>query len=90
MQDVFNFYYNKKFQTLIHIILEQILKNQTTRFKINYNFVFLLRNIENEEFRYYHASHNNAQIPVRALLINNRKELIQFFNSLAEEDLGKD
>ena len=28
MQDVLNFYCNKKFQILIHITLEQILKNQ--------------------------------------------------------------
>ena len=88
-QDVFNFYHNKKFQTLIHIILEQILKSLTTRFKINYSFGFLRRNIETEEFRSYHASHNNAQILDRALLINNRQELIQFLDSLAEEDFGK-
>ena len=43
VQDVFNFYYNKQFQTTMNIILEQILQNQTNRFKINCSFGFLLR-----------------------------------------------
>ena len=89
VQVVFDFYYNKQFQTLIHIILEHILKNQTTRFKINYSFGVLLRNIETEEFRYYQVSLNNAQIRDRALLINNRQEVILVLDFLAEEDFGE-
>ena len=34
---------------------------------------------------YYHASFNNAQILETALLINNRKDLLNFLHSLAKE-----
>ena len=59
--------------------------HQKNRFKINYSLAFILKNIETKELRYYHASFNNAQILETALLINNRKDLINFLNSLAEE-----
>ena len=61
------------------------MTHQKNRFKINYSLAFILKNIETKELRYYHSSFNNAQILETALLINNRKDLLNFFNSLAEE-----
>ena len=70
---------------LISKIVEQILKSQFQRFKLNYSFGYVLKNIDNEELRYYHASYNNNVMMSTARLISNRLELIQFLNELAEE-----
>ena len=71
---------------LIEKILEIILKQQKTRFKINYSLAYILKNIETEEFRYFHASYNNHLMLKTALLIINRQELLDFLNSIAEEN----
>ena len=47
--------------------------------------VYILKNVETEELRYYHSSYNNAQILDTALLISNRKDLMDFLNVVAEE-----
>ena len=45
-----------------------------------------MRNIETESYRYYHSSHNNAQVLDRAVLISNRHDLVNFLNALSKED----
>ena len=66
-------------------IVEQILKSQFQRLKLNYSFGYVLKNIDNEELRYYHASYNNNVMMSTARLITNRLELIQFLNELTEK-----
>ena len=85
IQNIFNIFYDRDFKDLIEAIAERIMAYQKNRFKINYSLGFILKNLETKELRYYHASFNNAQMLETALLINNRKDLINFFNSLAEE-----
>ena len=85
MQSIFNFCYIVDLKLLISKIVEQILKSQFQRFKLNYSFGYVLKNIDNEELRYYHASYNNNVMMSTARLISNRLELIQFLNELAEE-----
>ena len=85
IQNIFNIFYDRDFKDLIETIAKRIMIHQKNRFKINYSLGFILKNIETKELRYYHASFNNAQILKTALLINNRKDLINFLNSLAEE-----
>ena len=72
-------------KVLIPKIVNQILQFQFNRFKLNYSFAYILRNISNEELRYYHASYNNNVMMSTARLISNRQELIEFLNVLAEE-----
>ena len=79
------FCYIVDLKLLISKIVEQILKSQFQRFKLNYSFGYVLKNIDNEELRYYHASYNNNVMISTARLISNRLELIQFLNELAEE-----
>ena len=70
---------------LIPKIVDQILQLQRNRFKLNYSFAYVLRNIENLELRYYGTSYNNSLMMSTERLISNRQELIQFLNALAEE-----
>ena len=86
VQSIFNFYYNKDLKELIEKILEIILKQEKTRFKINYSLAYILKNIETEELRYFYASYNNHLMLKTALLISNRQELLDFLNSIAEEN----
>jgi hypothetical protein len=41
-------------------MVRRIFRQQTTAFKINPSFGFILRNVETGELRYYHSSQNNA------------------------------
>ena len=85
VQNIFNIFYDRDFKDLIETIAERIMIHQKNRFKINYSLALILKNIETKELRYYHSSFNNAQILETALLISNRKDLINVLNSLAEE-----
>ena len=85
VQSIYNFLYNQDLVVLISKIVDQILQFQLNRFKLNYSFGYILRNICNEELRYYHASYNNNVMMSTARLINNRQELIRFLNAPAEE-----
>ena len=85
VQSIFNFYYNEDLKLLIRKIANQILKFQFNRFKINYSFGYILKNVNNNDLRYYHASFNNSVMMSTARLISSRHELIEFLNTLAEE-----
>ena len=61
------------------------MKKQENRFKINYGFGFVLKNIETGEFRYYHASNNSLMLDA-AVLISNEAELNEFLAQIADED----
>ena len=75
VQSIFNFYYNKDLKEMVQNITEAIMKEQKNRFKINYTLAYVLRNIETNELRYFHASYNNHLMLETALLISNRQEL---------------
>jgi hypothetical protein len=42
-------------------MVRRIFRQQTTTFKINLSFGFILRNVETGELRYYHSSKNNSR-----------------------------
>ena len=85
MQSIFNFCYNQNLKVLIPKIVHQILQLQFHRFKINYSFAYIFRNINNNDLRYYHSSYNNSLMMETARLIINRHELKEFLNTLSEE-----
>ena len=85
VQNIFNFYYNKDMKEMVQNISEAIMKEQKNRFKINHSLAYILRNIENDELRYFDASYNNHLMLETVLLISNRQELLDFLNSIAEE-----
>ena len=85
VQSIFNFCYNEDLKVLIPKIVNQILQLQCNPFKLNYSFAYILRNIINEELRYYHASYNNNVMMSTERLISSCQELIKFLHTLAEE-----
>ena len=85
VQNLFNFYYSDDVCNLIGRIAKTIMKNQENRFKINYGFGFVLKNIETGEFRYYHASNNSLMVDA-AVPISNEAELNEFLAQIADEN----
>ena len=71
---------------MIDTIAERIMRNQQTRFKLNDSFGYVLRNIDTNEFRYYHPSSNNAQVLDADVTISNSNELEEFLRKIAVED----
>ena len=61
------------------------MKNQENRFKINYGFRFVLKNIKQREFRYYQASINSLMLD-GAVFISNEAELNEFLAKIADKD----
>ena len=85
IQSLHNFYYNQRFKDMVEKIAQAIMHNRKNRFKINYAVGYVLRNIDTNEFRYYHPS-NNGLFLNTALLISNGEELMDFLNTISEED----
>ena len=85
VQNLFNFYSSCDVCNLIGRIAKTIMKNQENRFKINYGFGFVLKNIETGEFRYYHASNNSLMLDA-TVLISNEAELNEFLAQIADEN----
>ena len=71
---------------MIDAIAERIMRDQQTRFKLNYSFGYGLRNIDADEFRYYHPSSNNAQVLDAAVTISSSNEFEEFLRKTAAED----
>jgi len=98
VQNIYNFFFNQNFRHMINRIGARIMDSVKERFKINYSFgVILQQNIEQsiklrykdrnktKELRSFHPSYNTLILDV-AQLISCKEDLIQFLNSIAEEN----
>ena len=85
VQSLHNFYF-RNFEHMIDTIAERIMRDQQTRFKLNYSLGYVLRNIDTDEFRYYHPSSNNTQVLDAAVTISSSNELEEFLHKTAAED----
>ena len=59
IQDLYNFLFCNINLENIH---NQIISSQRSRFKINYSFGFVLRNLETHQMRFFHTSFGNASV----------------------------
>ena len=60
---------------------------QTSRFKINFGFGFILCNRTDGNFRYWHASNGVDRILDYPLLISNFSNFETFLNKVLEQDM---
>jgi len=89
IQDRFNYSIDPETQTqpsddTLH---NDIFVPQTTSFKINYSYGFVLRNTETQELRYFHASYNNARVLDSAMTVTSVNEFDQFLERVEQTDL---
>ena len=61
IQERYNFTLHEITASTFPEMVRYLYRQQTTAFKINLSFGFILRNIETGVLRYYHRSQNNAR-----------------------------
>ena len=68
-------------------MVRSLNRQQTTAFKINLSFDFILRNIETGVLRYYHPSQNNARFFYVPHLIRTEEDLERVLEELSRHDI---
>ena len=63
------------------------MSNQNSRFKINFSFGYILKNIESDALRFFHPSYNNHCILNTAKLISNSDEMSRFLETVSDFDV---
>ena len=87
VQDIYNFFLNSNINDLLDQIHKTIMSNQNSRFKINFNFGYILKNIESDASRFFHPSYNNHCVLNTAKLISNSDELSRFLEIVSDFDV---
>jgi hypothetical protein len=67
--------------------IERIFHDQTTVFKLNLSFGFILFNNETEQMQYHHSSVNNARVFDTPFQIRNLEDLQQVREALQNIDI---
>ena len=62
------------------------MSNQNSRFKINFSFGYILKNIESGAMHFFHPSYNNHCVLNTAKLTSNSDELSRFLETISEND----
>ena len=78
IQDLYNFTLHEMTASTFPEIVRYLYRQQTTAFKINMSFGFIVRHIETGMLRYYHASQNNARFFETPHLIRTEEDLEEF------------
>ena len=67
--------------------LRQIFENQTTKFRINVSFGFVLRHKETGELRYWYPSHGVDRLLPQPPMIRHAQDFEEFLETLDMEDV---
>ncbi|KAK3725754.1 hypothetical protein QZH41_001058 [Actinostola sp. cb2023] len=87
IQDWYNFRLESYERHVFQQILFQILADQSTVFRLNLSFGFVLRNTETGNLQYYHASANNNRVFDQPFLMNNANDLQQIIDAIHNLDI---
>ena len=84
--------YNRRLTSLdtrdLHEQLRVIFEEQTTSFKINCSFAFILKNKTTDRLKYYHSSNNCCgRLLEEPALITNRGDFDQFLERIHQPDI---
>ena len=66
--------------------LRRIFADQTTVFKVNLSFGFILRNTETGALQYHHPSANNNLVLEQPFLVSNREDLEHTIQEISNID----
>ena len=86
-QDRYNFTLHDMTAFTFPEMVRRIFRHQTTAFKINLSFGFILRNVETGELRYYHSSQHNSRFVYVQHLIRTEEDLERFLEELSRHDM---
>ena len=87
VQDWYNFRINTLNTNDLIQHVDPIFQDQTTVFRLNVSFGFILRNNETGELQYFHPSHNNTRLFEEPFLISNAQDLHQVYDALGNVDI---
>jgi len=84
-------WYNYRLSSLspdeLNTYLHQVFDDQTTVFKLNISFGYILRSTVTDELQYHYASRNNNNVFDAPLLVRNENDLHQVQNDLQNLDI---
>ena len=87
VQDWFNYRLNSLNMGELVSDVERIFQDQTTVFKLNLSFGFVLFNNDTEQMQYHHSSANNNRVFETPFLVRNREDLQQVRLALENLDV---
>ena len=87
VQDWYNYRLNSLNMGKLVSDVERIFQDQTTVFKLNLSFGFVLFNNETEQMQYHHSSANNNRVFETPFLVRNREDLQQVRLALENLDV---
>ncbi len=87
VQDVYNFRLEDIDVRSIYDQLQAMFRQQTSRFKVNVSYGFILRNSETRVLRYYHSSPNQGRLLDIPHLITNQEDFNDFLEGIGQEDV---
>ena len=64
-----------------------IFRSQRQAFKVNFSYGFVLRHTETGEYRYFHASQNNARLLDVPRLVRNQEDFSKLLEDIRQEDV---
>ena len=86
IQDWYNFRLSTISPTALREQLSRIFADQTTVFKVNFAFGFILRNTETGALQYHHPSANNNLVLEQPFLVSNQDDLERAIEEISNID----
>ena len=86
LQDWYNFRLSMISPASLREQLNRIFADQTTVFKVNFAFGFILRNTETGALQYHHPSANNNLVLEQPFLVSNREDLDRAIEEISNID----
>ena len=86
LQDWYNFRLSTISPASLREQLSRIFADQTTVFKVNFAFEFILRNTETDALQYHHPSANNNLVLEQPFLVSNREDLERLYEQVNNID----
>ena len=86
LQDWYNFRLSSISPASFREQLNRIFADQSTVFKVNFSFGFILRNTETGALQYHHPSANNNLVLEQPFLISSPDDLERLYQQIAEID----
>ena len=86
LQDWYNFRLSTISPTALREQLSRIFTDQTTVFKVNFAFGFILRNTETGALQYHHPSANNNLVLEQPFLVSNQDDLERAIEEISNID----
>jgi len=77
----------RRYADIVEQVHSDIMTHERTRFKINYSYGVILRNVETDQLRCFYGSLGNARMLDFAVLISDQDDLRSFLENICDFDM---